>query len=158
MTIPVAAMLNPGCTPSPPDSRRDAGDDLETDATGDDQLSHDRRFVKIHFLEIVTPDVDAACTLYSMMYGVTFRDADQDLGGARTAGLDGGGLLGIRAPLRDTETPVVRPYVLVDDINAAVSAAAQAGAEIAMTPTTLAGYGQFAIVIHGGIESGLWQL
>jgi predicted enzyme related to lactoylglutathione lyase len=48
--------------------------------------------------------------------------------------------------------------VLVDDINAAVSAAAEAGAEIAMTPTEIVGYGQFAIVIHGGIESGLWQI
>ena len=114
--------------------------------------------MKIHYLEIVTPDVDSACTLYSTMYGVTFGVADQNLGGARTADLDGGGMLGIRAPLRDTETPVVRPYVLVDDIGAAVSAAARAGAEIAMTPTDIAGYGQFAIVIHGGIESGLWQI
>jgi predicted enzyme related to lactoylglutathione lyase len=158
MTIPVAAMLNLGCTPSPQSSRRNAGDDLTTESTGDDQLSHEGRFVKVHFLEIVTPDVDAACALYSMMYGVTFGDADQNLGDARTADLDGGGMLGIRAPLRDTETPVVRPYVLVDDINAAVSAAAEAGAEIAMTPTEIVGYGQFAIVIHGGIESGLWQI
>jgi len=157
MTIPVAAMLSLGCTQSPQGSRRSASDDLETDSTGDNQLSHKGGFVKIHFLEIVTPDVDGACSLYSMMYGVTFGDPDQDLGGARTADLDGGGMLGIRAPLRDTETPVVRPYVLVDDISAAVSAATEAGAEIAMTPTEIAGYGQFAIVIHGGIESGLWQ-
>jgi predicted enzyme related to lactoylglutathione lyase len=92
-----------------------------------------------------------------MMYDVTFGDANPDLGGARTADLGGGGMLGVRGPLRDTEIPVVRPYVLVDDISAAVSAAAEAGAEIAMTPTEIAGYGQFAIVIHGGIESGLWQ-
>ena len=64
-------------------------------------------------------------------------------------------MLGIRAPLRDTEGPVVRPYVLVEEIDAAVAAAAEAGAEIAME---LPGYGQFAIVIQGGIESGLWQL
>ena len=114
--------------------------------------------MKIHYLEIVTPDVDGACRLYSMLYGVTFGDPDQDLGSARTADLDGGGMLGVRAPLRDTETPVVRPYVLVDDISTAVSAAADAGADIAMTPTEIAGYGQFAIVIHGGIESGLWQI
>ena len=114
--------------------------------------------MKIHYLEIVTPDVDAACALYSMMYGVVFGDADPNLGGARTADLDGGGMLGIRAPLRDTETPVVRPYVLVDDISAAVSAAAEAGAAIAMMPMEIAGYGQFAIVIYGGIESGLWQI
>ena len=138
MAIPVAALLTPGCARPPQDSRRDS--------------------VKIYFLEIVTPDVDDACALYSMMYGVTFRDPDPDLGGARTADLDGGGMLGVRGPLRDTETPVVRPYVLVDDISAAVSAAAQAGAEIAMTPTEITGYGQFAIVIHGGIESGLWQI
>ena len=144
MTIPVASMLSLGCT--------------ETESTGDNQLSRIGALVKIHFLEIVTPDVDGACALYSMMYGVTFGDANQDLGGARTADLDGGGMLGIRAPLRDTETPVVRPYVLVDDISASVSAAAESGAEIAIAPTEIAGYGKFAIIIHGGIESGLWQI
>ena len=157
IAIVVAAMLSLGCTRSPQGGRRDARNDLETEPTGDNQSTHKGGFVKIHFLEIVTPDVDGACSLYSMMYGVTFGDPDPNLGGARTAALDGGGMLGVRAPLRDTETPVVRPYVLVDDISAAVSAAAEAGAEIAMTPTEIAGYGQFAIVIRGGIESGLWQ-
>ena len=134
--IPVAAVLSSGCAQSP-DNLRNA--------------------VKVYFLEIVTPDVDGACDLYAMMYGVTFGEPDQDLGGARIADLDGGGMLGIRAPLRESEIPVVRPYVLVDDIDAAVAAAAEAGAEIAMTPTVISDYGQFAIVIHGGIESGLWQ-
>ena len=114
--------------------------------------------MKIQYLEIVTTDVDAACELYSLMHGVTFGDADQNLGGARTANLASGGMLGIRAPLRDTEKPVVRPYMLVKDIKASVAAAAESGAEIAMPPTEIAGQGQFAIVIHGGIESGLWQL
>lgn len=114
--------------------------------------------MKIHYLEIVTTDVDAACELYSQMHGATFGEADQNLGGARTANLTGGGMLGIRAPLRDTEKPVVRPYVLVENIKASVAAAAEVGAEIAMAPTEIAGHGQFAIVIQGGIESGLWQL
>ena len=114
--------------------------------------------MKIQYLEMVTTDVDAACELYSQMHGVTFGDADQNLGGARTAKLAGGGMLGIRAPLRDTEQPVVRPYVLVKDIKASVAAAAESGAVVAMPPTEIAGYGEFAIVIHGGIESGLWQL
>ena len=114
--------------------------------------------MKIQYLEMVTTDVDAACELYSRMHGVTFGDADPNLGGARTAKLANGGMLGIRAPLRDTEKPVVRPYILVKDIKASVAAAAESGAEIAMAPTEIAGYGEFAIVIHGGIESGLWQL
>ena len=72
--------------------------------------------------------------------------------------LANGGTLGIRAPLRDTETPVVRPYFLVHDIVEAVAAAAQSGAEIAMQPTEIPGRGKFAILIQGGIESGLWQV
>ena len=114
--------------------------------------------INIYYLEIVTGDVDAACAVYSQMYGVTFGDTDQNLGGARTAPLAGGGMLGIRAPLSETEPPVVRPYVLVEDINAAVAAAAESGAKIALQPMEIPGYGQFAILIQGGIESGLWQV
>lgn len=114
--------------------------------------------MKIQYLEIVTPDAEGACELYSQMHDLTFGDADPNLGGARTASLASGGMIGIRGPMRDTETPVVRPYVLVEDIKAVVAAAAEAGAEIAMPPTEIPGNGQFAIVIQGGIESGLWQL
>ena len=158
MTIPVAAALSAACTDSPQSSRDPAGDDLATESNGGAPISRNGESVKIHYLEIVTPDVDAACNLYSMMYGVTFGDPDQVLGGARTADLEGGGMLGVRGPLRATETPVVRPYQLVEDIDAAVSAAAEAGAEIAVSPTGISGRGQFAVVIYGGVESGLWQL
>lgn len=70
----------------------------------------------------------------------------------------GGGRIGGRAPLRDTEAPVVRPYVLVDDIAAAVKAAEAAGATVALPPMEIPGQGTFAIYILGGIEHGLWQL
>ena len=114
--------------------------------------------MKVHYLEIVTPEVDALCDQYSKTNGVTFSQPDANLGGARTAKLDGGGLLGIRGPLRDSETPVVRPYVLVDDIKASVKAAAEAGAKIALPPMEIPEHGTCAIVIHGGIECGLWQV
>lgn len=114
--------------------------------------------MKVQYLEIVTPEVDALCRQYSTIYDITFSEPDANLGGARTAKLDGGGMIGIRGPLRDTETPVVRPYVLVDDIKAAVESAAEAGAEIAMPPMEIPEQGMFAIVIHGGIECGFWQL
>ncbi|MEL6899736.1 MAG: hydroxylase [Cyanobacteria bacterium J06606_4] len=114
--------------------------------------------MQIHYLEIVTPDVETACALYSKMYGITFSDADDNLGGARTANLADDSKLGIRTPLRDTEEPVVRPYFQVEDIKASIARASESGADIAMMPTEIPGYGQFAIVIHGGIESGFWQL
>ena len=90
--------------------------------------------MKIHYLEIVTPDVDEAVELYSELHGVTFGDPNPNFGGARTAELDGGGLLGIRAPMRDTEEPVVRPYYRVDDIEEAVASAHRVGTQIAMGP------------------------
>jgi predicted enzyme related to lactoylglutathione lyase len=114
--------------------------------------------MKIHYLEIVTRDIDSICKTYSKIHGVTFSEGDPNLGGARTAKLSNGGLLGVRAPLRDTEEPVVRPYILVEDIEASVSAAADSGAWIALPPMEIKGQGICAIIIQGGVESGLWQL
>lgn len=114
--------------------------------------------MQIQYLEIVTPDVNAVCEMYAQVHGVRFGESDQSLGGARTAKLANGGMLGVRAPLRDTENPVVRPYMLVENIQATVDAASEAGAEIAMPPVEIPGHGTFAIVIQGGIDSGFWQL
>ena len=115
--------------------------------------------MRIHYVEIVTKDVETICTLYSKLHGVTFGDADQNLGGARTARLaSGGGMLGVRAPMHDGERPVVRPYILVDDVEATVAAAAKFGADIAVPPMNLPGHGTCAIIVQGGIESGLWQI
>ena len=114
--------------------------------------------MKIQYLEIVTPEADALCRQYAATQGITFSEPNASFGGARTAKLEDGGMLGIRGPLRDTEMPVVRPYMLVDDIKAAVPAAAEAGAEIAMPPTAIPEHGMFAIVIHGGIDCGFWQI
>jgi len=114
--------------------------------------------MQIQYLEIVTPDVDAVCGTYAKLHDVEFGESDQSLGGARTAKLANGGMLGIRAPLRATENPVVRPYMLVENIQATVDAAAKAGAEVAMPPMEIPGHGTFAIVIQGEIDSGYWQL
>ena len=114
--------------------------------------------MQIHYLEIVTSEVDQSVALHSKIHGVSFGAADVNLGGARTARLANGGMLGIRAPMRDSETPVVRPYFLVHDIAAAVATAARSGTQIAMPPTETPGRGKFAILVQGGIESGLWQV
>ena len=66
--------------------------------------------MNIQYLEIVTPDVDAVCATYAQLHGVTFGDADPGLGNARTAPLAGGGLVGVRAPMHETEEPVVRAW------------------------------------------------
>jgi len=114
--------------------------------------------MKIHYLEIVTKDVDAVCAAYSSAHEVRFGEPQAELGNARTAALAGGGLVGVRAPMHETEAPVVRPYWLVDDIEAAVAAAVHAGGTVAHPPMEIPGHGTFAIYLQGGNDHGLWQL
>ncbi len=115
------------------------------------------QMMQVQYLEVVTPDVDALCEQYSAIQGITFSEPDQNLGNARTAKLNGGGLIGIRGPLRENESPVIRPYMLVENLEEAVAAAANAGAEIALPQMEIPGHGTIAIVVQGGIECGLWQ-
>jgi len=114
--------------------------------------------LRVHYLEIVTPDVDAVCAAYAAGYGLTFGEPELLLGDARTARLPDGGLVGVRGPMRASETPVIRPYWLVEDIRASVHALVEAGVEFAHPPLELPGFGTFAIYIVGGVEVGLWQL
>ena len=114
--------------------------------------------LSVQYLEIVTPKVEATCDALAKAHGIRFGNPIAELGNARTADLKNGGRIGVRAPMRDTEKPVVRPYVLVDDIAAALGAAEKAGAQVAMPPMNLPGQGTFAIYVLGGIEHGLWQL
>ena len=65
------------------------------------------RVMQIHYLEIVTKDVDAVCGAYAAVNGVKFSEPIAGFGHARTTKLPGGGMLGVRAPLRETEEPVV---------------------------------------------------
>jgi len=113
--------------------------------------------MQIHYLEIVTEDVDAVCATYAAANGVKFGEPDGGLGHARTASLPGGGLVGVRAPMHETEEPVVRPYWLVDDIAAAFAAAVDAGAQVAHPPMEIPDRGTFAIFIQGGVHHGLWK-
>ena len=114
--------------------------------------------MRIQYLEVVTTDVDAVCAVYAAANGLQFGECDARLGNARTATLPDGSMVGVRAPMHDGEKPVVRPYWLVEDIEAAVKAAVAAGGELAMPTTLIPGLGKFAIYFEGGTQQGLWQL
>ena len=112
----------------------------------------------IYYLEIVTPEVEKLCRLYTDSQGWRFESAKPELGNARLAKLPEGSLCGIRAPMHEAEKPVVRTYLRVTDLEKSVQRAAQAGANILLENMNLAGYGVIAIYEMGGVEQGLWQV
>jgi predicted enzyme related to lactoylglutathione lyase len=130
-------------------------DDTATAASG--KAKKGEKTMQVYYLEIVTKEVDAVCAAYAAANGVEFGEPDAGLGKARTAPLAGGGLVGVRAPLRANEEPIVRPYWLVDDIEAAVAKAVKAGGVVAHPPLKIPGHGTFAIYIQGGVIHGLWH-
>ena len=151
IALVVFALLFVSCSSPPPDV------DPVTSRSPTSLADVGEHVGQIHYLEIVTKEVDAVCAVYTAANGHQFGDADPRFGNARTAALPGGGMVGIRAPMRESEEPVVRPYWLVDDIESAVAAAEDAGSEIAHPPLKVPGLGTFAIYIKGGVEHGLWQ-
>lgn len=156
-----SSVLHFGCVPSKnstSSNNDNAPDDRSTVNVKKADPTAEGAPMQIQYLEIVTAEVDAVCATYSQLHGMTFGEGDPNLGGARTAKLASGGMLGIRAPMHAAEKPVVRPYILVEDIEATVAAAADAGAKIALQPMKLGDHGTCAIMIQGEIESGLWQL
>lgn len=112
----------------------------------------------IHYLEVVSPDVDTVCAAHSAASGADFDGPIAELGGARTAALANGMTLGVRAPMHETEEPTTRPYYRVPDIQQAVAAAERAGAVLALPPTEIPGRGQCAILMVGVVQFGYWQV
>ena len=117
----------------------------------------EEKAMQVQFLEIVTTDVDATCAAFEKLHGVSFSEPEAMLGNARVAALKGGGRISVRAPLADHDKPIVRPYMLVADIEASIAVAEAAGAEFAMKATEIPGQGTFAIYFLGGMQYGLWQ-
>lgn len=113
--------------------------------------------MRIHYMEIVSSDVETQCAALEKVHGLSFGPPVADLGQARVAEAPDGSLVGVRAPLAAHESPIVRTYVQVDDIANAVQEAEAAGAMIAYPPTQQGDTGTWAIYILGDVQIGLWQ-
>ena len=112
----------------------------------------------IHYLEVVTPDVEATRLLYATVFGWNFQPSVSELGNAAVAAMPGGSLCGIRAPLHAEELPVVRAYMRVTNLDAATQEAGRSGATILLESMDLAGWGKISIYEIGGLQHGLWQV
>ena len=113
--------------------------------------------MSVHYLEIVSSEVDKQCSALEAALGLSFGPPVADLGHAKVAEAPAGHRVGVRAPLADHEQPTLRAYLEVEDIAAAVGAAEAEGAIIAYPPTTQGDTGTWAIYILDGVQIGLWQ-
>jgi predicted enzyme related to lactoylglutathione lyase len=111
----------------------------------------------VHYLEIVSNDLDTLTGFYERVHGLSFGPPDADMGQARVAKRSDGSVVGIRKPLASHEEPIMRTYLAVGDIGQAVKKAEENGAVVAYGPTPQGTWGTFAIVFHGGVQHGLWQ-
>jgi len=129
-----------------------------TDQRSESDANEEGNFkMAVHYLEIVSNDVDTLTALYQRMHGLSFGPPDPDLGQAIVATRTDGTLVGIRKPLAAHEQPIMRTYLAVEDIQQAVKKAEESGAIIAYPPTRQGERGTFAIVIQGDVPHGLWQ-
>ena len=55
--------------------------------------------MSLHYLEVVTRDVDGQCSVFERAHGLSFGPAVAELGQARVAEAPSGHLVGVRAPL-----------------------------------------------------------
>lgn len=113
--------------------------------------------MQVHYLEFVCADVAAQCDALEASHALSFGPAVPELGNARVATGPDGTQVGVRAPLADHEQPIIRPYLVVDDIERAISQAESKGAVVAYPPTRQGDTGTWAIYIVGDLQVGLWQ-
>jgi hypothetical protein len=125
-------------------------------STGHEHAEH-HAHPQVHYLEIVCGDVAVQCAALERLHGLTFGPPVADLGQARVANAPDGTLIGVRAPLAQHETPIVRTYLAVDDIQRATVDAQNAGAILAYGPTRQGDTGMWAIYFLGDVQIGLWQ-
>ena len=111
----------------------------------------------VHYLEVVANDVDATVKLYETAHGVEFGPEVADLGNARVASQSNGTLVGVRKPMASHESPTMRTYLAVENIEDAVKRAEASGAMVAYPPTRQGDAGMFAIVIMDNVQHGFWQ-
>jgi uncharacterized protein len=129
--------------------------DQRSESTAGEEMNSKRPAL---YLEIVCDDVDAVIALYERVHGLSFGPPDADLGQARVATRADGALVGIRNPLAAHEQPIMRTYLVVDDLQQAVKRAEDAGAVVAyVSPTRQGQWGNFAILFQGDVQHGFWQ-
>lgn len=118
------------------------------------------------WIDLATPDLDAAQEFYSQLFGWGFADQGADFGGYRMITKDGKFVGGAMSSLMGPEGPTDQPqvptcwtvYLHTPDMNATLAAAAQSGATVMLPAMDVGDAGRMGLVSDpAGAVVGLWQ-
>lgn len=112
------------------------------------------------WIDLGTPDQDAAGEFYGALFGWQLKEDEnaEQTGGYRTARLGDDAVGGVMKLMQEGQPPAWMNYVCVEDADATVAKARQAGATVHAEPMSVLDYGRMAILADPtGAVFGIWQ-
>jgi predicted enzyme related to lactoylglutathione lyase len=112
------------------------------------------------WIDLGTPDQDAAGEFYGALFGWKLKEDEnpEQTGGYRTAQLDGNAVGGVMKLMQEGQPPAWLNYVCVEDADATVAKAREAGGVVYAEPMSVLDYGRMAVLADPtGAAFGIWQ-
>jgi hypothetical protein len=112
------------------------------------------------WVELSTPDMDAAVEFYSGLFGWDVPPAEnpEQTGGYRLAMKDGKPVAGMMPLMQEGQPPAWTTYVSVEDADATTAAVKEAGGNVLAEPMDVMDLGRMAIFADPtGAVFGIWQ-
>jgi uncharacterized protein len=109
------------------------------------------------WVELTSPDVDAAKAFYSAVCGWDYDEAGPEFGGYVTAQVDGQAAAGI-TPRQEGAPVAWTPYLASDDVDATARAVTDNGGTLVVPPGDVGDLGRMCLATEpGGGVFGVWQ-
>jgi uncharacterized protein len=112
------------------------------------------------WIDLGTPDQDAAAEFYGGLFGwsVEADENAEQTGGYRVAILKGKAIGGVMRLMQEGQPPAWSTYICVEDADATVAKAREAGGAVVVEPMSVLDYGRMAFLTDPtGAFIGLWQ-
>jgi uncharacterized protein len=112
------------------------------------------------WIDLGTPDQDAAAEFYGGLFGWSVEEDEnaEQTGGYRVATLKGKAVGGVMKLMQEGQPPAWSTYVCVEDVDATVARAREAGGSVMVEPMDVLDYGRMAFLSDPtGAVFGLWQ-
>jgi len=112
------------------------------------------------WIDLSTPDQDAAAEFYGGLFGWSVEEDEnaEQTGGYRVATLNGQAVGGVMKLMQEGQPVAWSSYVSVEDVDATVAKAREAGGTVMVEPMSVLDYGRMAFLVDPtGAAIGLWQ-